>query len=180
MKDNNIQTGKNISPKKKRKFNIIDFIILVLILAIIATAVYAFLPFSQIKKLWATNEVAFSYTVELKGVDIDYIDNIKNGDSVINSNTNNSMGTVSGVADPTKSYTLGYKENNDDNEAIQAVIIESMDKYDVKIYISATAQYEKNIGYTVNGCRVAVGEELELRFPKYSGKAYCTAIVQSK
>ena len=47
------------------------------------------------------------------------------------------------------------------------------DKYNITVYISTTAEYEKGVGYTVNGRRIAVGEAIEMRFPEFSGVGYC-------
>ncbi len=177
MNGNNVSpttTGTVINKKKKRKFNVIDFFILLLIIVIIGAVIYAFSPWSQIKKLWSTDEITFQYAVELKNVDAQFIQLIQSGDSVVNSISKNSLGTVTNIDASQKSYELHYKEGVDGT--VQGVLIESADKYDIVVYITTTAQYEKDVGYTVNGTRVAVGEELALRFPQYAQNGYCISI----
>lgn len=181
--NNNVspRMNKNSMKKEKRKFNIIDFFIFLIILAVIAALVYAFSPWSQIKKLWKTNEVTFKYAVELKEVDDGFINLIKAGDTVINSVTKNSLGTVDRIGTISKSTVLDYVEvekesPNGMTTTYQGVLTEKPDKYDIIVYITATAEYEEGIGYTVNGSRVAVGEELYFRFPNYESNGYCIAI----
>ena len=178
--------NKNISPsakrnaasKQKRKFNIIDFFILLIILAVVAALVYAFSPWSQIKKLWKPNQTTFQYAVELKEVDDEFINLIKTGDGVINAVTKNSMGTVDRVSEPTRSTFLDYQYDTAEEGAgtYKGVLVEKPDKYDIIVYVTATAEYESGVGYTVNGSRVAVGEELFFRFPHFEYSGYCIAV----
>ena len=115
--NNNVSQNNNrgVAKKTKKKFNIIDFFILVIILAVIAALVYAFSPWSHIKKLIKPNEVAFQYAVELKGVDDEFINLIKAGDPVINKVSKNSLGTIDRIGSITHSTFLDYvEETNED------------------------------------------------------------------
>ena len=62
----NNTNGSTINQKKiKRKFNIVDFLVLILIVAIIGLAVYAVIYWTNVKSLWATNTMDdFQYAVE--------------------------------------------------------------------------------------------------------------------
>ena len=180
--NNNISpnTNRNAAKKPKKKFNVIDFFILLIILAVVAALVYAFSPWSQIQKLWKPNQTTFQYAVELKEVDGEFINLIKAGDSVINSVNKNSMGTVDRVGEPTRSTVLDYQPNDvpaeDGTVTYKGVLVEKPDKYDIIVYVTATAEYEKGEGYMINGSRVAVGEELFFRFPHFEYSGYCIAI----
>lgn len=174
MSSKNISHNGNSAVKKKRRFNFIDFLIILLIVALIAVLIYAFSPWSQIKKLWASNEVILDYTVEIRGVDDEFVDLIKNGDSAINSVTKSSLGTVTAIGGIEKNTELDYTVAEDGT--VQGVLSESPDKYDITVHIRATAEYEVGKGYSVNGCRVAVGEELFFRFPRYSCSGFCVAL----
>lgn len=170
MNNNNIAPNNK---KNKRKFNVIDFFIIVIILAVVAVLIYTISPWSQIKKIWSTDEVTFNYAVELRGVDANFISLIKEGDAVINSVTKDSFGKVTGIENVTKSQTISYTK---DENGAQGVLVDNSNLYDITVHISATAEYEEGVGYTVNGCRVAVGEQLFFRFPNYEGSGYCVAI----
>jgi hypothetical protein len=169
----NVNVNKSTVAKKKRKFNVVDFFILVIIVALIAVIVYSFSSWSQIKKLWTAEEVTIDYTVELRGVDESFIDLIKKKDAVIDSVSKNSLGKVTTVESIKKSSVLGYK---DGGETIEGILVEYPDKYDITVRITAKADYEKGVGYSVNGCRIAVGEEIFCRFPKLSCTGYCVGL----
>lgn len=179
--NNNISrnTKSTSASKQKRKFNIIDFFILLIILAVVVALVYAFSPWSQIKKLWKPNQTTFQYALELKEVDDEFITLIKAGDSVINSVTKNSMGTVDRVGEPTRSTFLDYqKETSSEDGTVRykGVLVEKENKYDIIVYVTTTGEYEKGVGYSVNGSRIAVGEELFFRFPHFEYSGYCIAV----
>ncbi len=180
MNNANNNSAKN-HKKPKRKFNIVDFLILLLILTVIATAIFAIASWSSIEKLWTSNKVSLQYTVELRGVDAEFINNIKPGDAVSDSVTKTQLGTVNRVDSIEKYTVLSYeakevsKEDGSLETVYNGVNAEYGDKYNVTVYISSTAEYVKGTGYTVNGTRVAVGEVLNLRFPKFSSTAYCIA-----
>jgi len=174
--NNNIspKTNRNNAAKQKRKFNIIDFFILLIIVAVVVALVYAFSPWSQIKKLWKPNQTTIQYAIELKEVDDEFISLIKAGDGVINSVTKSSMGTVDRVGEPTRSTVLNY--TSEEGDTYKGILVEKPDKYDIIVYVTATAEYEKGVGYTVNGSRIAVGEELFFRFPHFEYSGYCIAV----
>lgn len=170
--NNNINKS-DIKEKKKHKFNIVDFLILLLVVSIIGTAIYAVFAWSDIKALWATSSKEILYVVELRGIDQDLVDNIKGTDVVIDSVSKNQLGIVqSANSDPYS--TLGYTVDTDGE--YKATMITDGSKFNITITISATAEYEKDIGYTVNGTRIAVGEVLDLRFPQLASTAYCVHI----
>ena len=175
MNNNASHTGNNaLINKKKRRFNVIDLLILLVIAVIIFVTVYAISPWSQLQKLWNENEVTLRYAVEIRGVDSKFINLIEEGDVAVNSVSKSSLGTVSSIESIEKSTALDYTV--DESGVAHGVLTEYPDKYDITVHITATAKYEAGVGYTVNGCRVAVGEELYVRFPEFSCSGYCVAI----
>lgn len=180
-----MNNNPNISAAKqkntKRKFNIIDFLVLIIILAVVGASIYAVISWSNIKKLWSTSTVELQYTVEIRGVDKAFINNIRAGDIVTDAVSKNQLGTVDRV-DSAK-YTVFdcvEKEVPTEDEQSSTVVYEGAlseypDKYNITVYVSSTAEYEKGIGYTINGRRIAVGEAIEMRFPEFSSVAYCVA-----
>ena len=164
----------NTTAKRKRKFNIIDFFIVLIALMLIAVLVYAISPLSQLKKLFNHEDVKLEYVVEIKGVGKDFCDLINKKDSVINNVTKNSLGVVSSIDKIDASTTLSYQI--DENNNISGVLVEEQQKYDITVRISAEADYQEGVGYTVNGCRIAIGEEIFLRFPQFASSGYCVAI----
>ena len=181
MNNNNTNSSQTKSRKINRKFNIIDFLIVVLIAAVIGVSIYAIVSWSNIKSLWSSSTVNLQYTVELRGVDADFINNIKAGDAVTDAVSKNQLGIVDRVDSIEKYTVLNYApvttENGDGTTTTtyNGVLSEYPEKYNVTVYISSSAEYEKDIGYTINGRRIAVGEALELRFPEFSSIGYCIA-----
>ena len=179
--NNKINKIDEKTKKIKHKFNIVDFLILLLVVTIIGTSIYTIVAWSDIKALWSTSSKGIQYVVELRGVDDDFINNIKKNDMVIDAVSKNQLGTVQN-ADSIKPYEiLNYEKisKEDGSVSYTGKLAEDKTKYNITVYISATAEYEKGIGYTVNGRRVAVGEVLELRFPNFASTAYCVSISES-
>ena len=172
---NNTSHNSTITQKKpKRKFNFIDFLIILVVVAIVGILIYVFSPWSQIEKLWTNNKVELTYFVEIKDVDIAYIESIKEGDGVINSVNKSSLGTVSEISKLEKAYVYDYVLN--EQGEMTCIRSEHPQKYNITLKIVATAEYDKGVGYSVNGRRIAIGELLDLRFPQYTCSGTCTQI----
>ena len=159
----------NVTTKKKKaRFNIIDLLLILIVIAMIATMIYLFVPGNIFENLSAEREQEIQYTVEILGVDQDFINNIKENDNVIDVVSKASIGTVMAV-----SYDTNYSELKYNEESGEGIMVSYPDKYNLIVTISAEALYNAGEGYSVDGCRIAVGEKLSLRFPDYSCEAYC-------
>ena len=183
MNNNVTSNSKTKQKNTQRKFNIIDFLVLILIITVIVGSIYAVISWSDIKSLWSTSTVDLQYIVEFRGVDQAFIDKINNGDIVIDAVSKNQLGVVDSVASIDKYKVLDYRlipEKNDNGTIIPATYIGELvsypDKYNITVYISSTAEYKEGVGYSINGRRIAIGEKLEMRFPEFSGIGYCTNI----
>ena len=174
--NNNSHNNTLTQKKPKRKFNFIDFLIILVVVAIIGILIYVFSPWAHIEKLWTNNKVELTYFVEIKDVDIAYIESIKEGDGVINSVSKNSLGTVSEISKIEKAYVYDYVLN--EQGEMTCIRSEHPQKYNITVKVVATAEYEEEIGYSVNGCRVAIGEMLDMRFPQYTCSGACTQIYE--
>ncbi len=164
-------TPRNNGGRKKARFNIIDFLIIIVVLLLVATIVYVFLPSSWIEKISSDKTVDIQYTIEIKGIDEAFLNNIRENDTVLNSVNKGNIGTVTAVDYSTQHKQLEY------NEAEQAGVLSVFpDKYDIIVTISAKAQFTENEGYTVNGTRIAVGEKISARFPDYVCEGYCISV----
>ncbi len=171
-----VKKKKNKAPNtKQRKFNFVDFLLIVLVLAIIAGAVYLFSPGSFINKLGSAKQGTLSYTVEIQGVDGEYLNKIKENDVVVDSVSKNTLGTVAAVDYNTKQTVLEYAEQADGSYV--GVLSEYPDQYTVLVTVTAPAEYVAGDGYFVNNCRIAVGEGLALRFPDFAAEGYCISLI---
>ena len=168
----NVSNNKNGTVKTKRKFNVVDFFIVVIIIVLIAILIYSFSPWAQIKKILTGSEVTVDYEVIIREVDADMIDQIQKNDEVINSITKTSLGKVTKIESVEESVILKY----DGSE--EGKFVKYPDKFDITVRITAKADYEKGVGYSVNGCRIAVGEEVFFRFPKFTASGYCIELAE--
>ena len=166
-----VSLGKTKRKKRNGRFNLIDFILVVLVLLVIAILVQVFSPISLIKNLTTNQTKEIQYTVEFLGVDQEFINRIQSEDTVINSVSKNNMGTVVAV-----DYNTKYSELQYVSESEEGKLAEYPNKYNLVVTISATANYVKESGYSVNAQRIAVGERLALRFPNYAAEGYCIGL----
>lgn len=162
--------NKDGGKKKRFKFNFIDFLLILLVLAIIASVVYIFAPFSWIRQENGT--VSLQYTLEIQAVDEAFIENINENDILIDSVSKNVIGSVVAVDYSTQHSVLKYDESS--REGILSVIPE---KYNLIVTVSTeNAVYNEGEGYSVNGCRIAVGEKINAKFPNYVTDCYCIGV----
>ena len=132
---------------------------------------YVFLPSSAIRSITADKTVEIDYAIEIIGVDEEFIDNIKQDDTVLDSVSKSNLGTVTAV-----DYSIQYTELKYSEEEDSGVLSPVLGKYNVIVTVSATAEYEEGKGYSVNGTRIAVGEKINARFPDYVCEGYCISI----
>ena len=159
--------------KKQGRFNLIDFLIVLIILSLVASIVYLFSPVSLVRRFLAKESQNIYYTVEFQGVDEAFISKITENQTVVHSVSKNAMGTVTAVDYNTK-YTelqLAY----DEEEAV-GVLAEYPNRYNVVVTIYSESEYVEGSGYSVNGQRIAVGEKMALRFPDYAGEGFCIGL----
>lgn len=168
----------NKEKKKKKGFNFVDILLILIALAIVGGVVYLFSPMSFLKDLTSKINGTLDYTVEIRNVDIMFIENIKENDIVIDSVSKNTLGTVSAIDHNTKYTELDYQESEDGQ--YEGVLLEYPDRYNISVTITANADFVDGQGYEVNNCRVAVGEKLTLRFRDFVCEGYCVYVTPSK
>lgn len=171
MNGNNNVPAKKTRGIKQRKFNVIDFLLIVIALLVVAALVYFFLPSTVIKTITADKSEEIQYSIEILGVDEQFLDNINEDDVVLDSVTKSNIGTVTAI-----DYGILHTQLKYDEENQVGVLSPVAGKYNVIVTITATAQFEDGVGYTVNGTRIAVGERINARFPNYVCESYCISI----
>ena len=170
--------NSNSKPQRQKsnrryKFNFVDLILILLCVAIIAGCAYIFSPNFKFDLFSKKEAVDLQYVVEIQGVDEEFIEKIKENNAVIDSVSKNSMGTVVAVDYSTKYSELSYTKIEDE---YVGVLVEHPTKYNLIVTITATGEHEKEAGYSINACRIAVGERLNLKFPDFTCECYCIAI----
>lgn len=164
-----VKTTKAQGARKYGKFNFIDaLLILIVIAAIIIVASY-FLP--EITSGFTRNDdVKITYVVEFKGVDNDFVTKIKTENKVFEASKNYGFGTVKAVENDNYNI-LVYNETSG-----VAELKPHPEFKNIIVTVECIATYVDGEGYSVSGERIAVGKQLNLRFPEFSGSGYCIDI----
>jgi hypothetical protein len=157
--------------KIKYRFNVIDIILL----CVIAISLFSivFLVFYKgdgnlSEKSDSTVEIV--YTVKQTEIPDILRGKINMGDSAVLSDNQKTMGQVIDFQ-----YTDSiYKYIDPSTELTSQMVYPG--KIDVSVKISATATKSEDGIYRVNGQLVNVGEEIDLRFPFYTGKMVCVSV----
>ena len=159
--------SKTTRAKKSRegKFNVVDFFLLLIVLAIIAILVVYFIPGAS-DRIAATDKTDITFTVEFKGVDSDFVANVNAGDTVYDSSKNFMLGTVKAVEN--YAYTVPVYNGSEVAEMREVEGLKNL-----VVTVTASAVYTDEEGYSVNGERIAVGCAYNISFPHFSGEAYC-------
>lgn len=161
------------TPAKKRKlsFNFIDVALIVIALAGIAVLVFFFSK-NDIVSTNREEKVNIEYTVRLSPVREEYINLIKIGDTLINTDIMQSVGEVTNVTNSDCLYE-GYDSTG------APVYTPYPGMKTVVVTIRAEAIKTKT-GYIVNGYDVVIGESMTFRVPDFTGTGVCVSISESK
>ena len=176
--------GTVVQKNKKGKFNFVDLTLVIVTVLLVGVIIYLFSPISLIKN-WISKETKnIRYEVEFTNVDKQFIENIKAGDTVIDSVSKSPLGTVAVDVDHNTKYSvLGAVPVSTENQEnttnkYTGVMIEYPDRYNVRVIIEAEAGFNEGKGYTINSTRIAVGEKLSLKFPNFVGVGYCVNVIE--
>ena len=171
------QEPKKAKGSKKRSFNVVDVILSLMILTFLSVAVFWFASNSDFT--WGSGQSAqLEYTIEISGISQEMAANIKVGDQVL---------------DGENGYVIGSVTNTEIDDCVEYVYNESSGRIEAVAYtdegsslavrknllvtITAGAQYSAGKGYTVNGYRVAVNQDMKLCFPRYTGEGQCISLI---
>jgi len=140
--------------KTRRRFNVIDALIILIVIGLIAGVAYRYNIAGKIINNAQEQKVIVSYLI--KGVRGTTVDSIQVGDVEYFSNTKAELGTIITKGTPTKS--LEYF--NDENGDIQ--VSENEEKYDIRIEIEAYGQMTDE-GFMLHGTQyLAPNSEIEI------------------
>jgi hypothetical protein len=159
--------------KKKKRFNLIDAFVLLIILALISGTVY----FSIRNNKEFHSELRtknITYTVLLENVDKDFLNVFETDGHVLNSSTLEYIGKISKIKTEKSAILTDKAEKNDSGEGYTIIKKTYDDVYDVYITLTSKASMdERGIAY-IDRQRITVGACVPLRFENYSHNAYIT------
>ncbi len=158
---------------KRGRFNIVDALLILVMLALCFAALYIADPFNWFSAN-TVRDTTLKYVVEIKEVNDDVKTNVKVGDRVFNSHTNNDIGKVTFLKTQ-PSYRWEYVEGG--AEMIKKTVA---GKSDVFVTVDVICTYEKGVGYTVDGQQIAVGMPITVRTSGFVGSGYVVSIEEVK
>ena len=159
-----------IKPQKPKspKFNLFDVVIIsVLVLAIIIPIILV-IRSGQDNNASGTKEI-LEYKIRIDDVGTDSASKISKKQTVIDSVTGKTLGTVKSVDSSAHSYR-NYTQTDDGD--IEAVVDESGHYY-IELTIRSNAVYNDVEGYTVQGERIAIGKVFNIRLPNFEATGIC-------
>lgn len=159
---------ENLNEKSKRKFrfNVIDVIIILAVVAVIAVCV---LLFGMLSDSSNADTVRIEYVVQLSQIRSEISDNIKVGDTLIDSASKYNIGTVKSVE------KFPYTEMTVNTATSEPVLAEYPEHYYIRVTVQADAQYN-GVYYSIGGFRISTGLKIYTRFPDFLGEGYCISL----
>lgn len=162
--------------EKKRAFNVVDIVLILMILTAAVIAVFFFAPNANWN--WgAAQHVQVEYTVEITGISKEMAAGISVGDQVFDGESHYAIGTVSNT-EIDDGFEFVYNEASGRIEAV--AYADEGDASSVRktmlVTITADAKYTQGSGYSVNGYRIAVNSDMSLCFPGYVGEGQCVSV----
>ena len=166
---------KNIG-KDIKKFNVLDVIIIVAVAFVATIALMLTIPKIQ-HRAKADEKTRISYSVTFYDVDANIVEqlSISNGQTVTDAVSGIALGKVDGDKQIEEAYCYALNPVADENGNYTVVKQKDvLGKTNITVTIEADAVYSEGKGYEIDGYRIAIGKEMQMRFPNYMGTGVCT------
>ena len=138
---------------RNKKFNIIDVIIILVVLAIICVGVYVYFTKFAKSDVVNTNTADIRFTIEVNGISEDAANSFNIGDSVTFGETTSGRGIIENVE--VVNYRMITKNTKDGTIAWADV----PDEYTARVTITSTVT-KSETAYTSGNETIAVGREM--------------------
>lgn len=154
---------------KKRKPGFLDFLVILVVLALIGAAVYYFTHNTVGDSATSTGSQEITYVLEVKDVNKDFADQIIIGDGLYYTESNAYLGKVTSAEEIPYEIDRYQADTN-------TVVPEAVEgKYNARITVKAKADISES-ATTVNGVNVMVGSDLSVRTSTVGGSSYCVEL----
>ena len=177
-----MENNKRKTSQKGWKFNLLDVVIIILIIAFVGASVAMLIP--RVTDFFGNGgNVTVIYTVVFSEVDEDLLEagaGIYDAETAKDKSTGRVLGTVIGDALLDNCYEFVIKDGteNKDVPSLESVIIEG--KKSLTVTLTASATYKEGSGYEINGQRIACNTELDMIFPNFTGRGICTVVTEER
>ena len=159
--------------KKKIRFNVIDAIIILIILAIIGAAVYLIVTDMQNKRN-SRQTGNIDFTVRISSVDENALSLFKPNTIVKDSVTGEVLGEIVAVNSEKTRYFGNVAIPNEDGNGYTIPVSEYSDKYDVYVTVLATAGKDTRGIHYVGNTKILVGSTVYFKIPSFTSVSYIT------
>ncbi|MBE6664787.1 MAG: DUF4330 family protein [Ruminococcaceae bacterium] len=162
-----------VEKRKKARFNWIDALIVIFILAVIATAAYFLI--GSFKPDENQGGEDFKIEIRIENVKKESLESLESlsllqPETVVkDAVTGEEIGKIFSVRTEKSRYYGGLVE---DENGYTLGTAESEDEYDVYITISTDAEQDSRGIYTVNGIRMLIGETVHFKIKSFAATAY--------
>lgn len=146
----------------KRKINFLDFLLIILVIAIISAAVVTVIRSNPGSISGGDKDIV--YTVKCEMLDAGIATMLHIGDSIYDNETNQLLGSVVSVTEPT--YITAYDKNGTPFDT---------GKINITLTLKASVWVEDGV-YTIDKYRITAGKTLDFHTDKVSVSGYCSAI----
>ena len=154
--------------KKKVKFNIMDALILIAVLAVAAVLLYVFV-FSESGEGLNDDAYTLTYVVEISRLNEEFADRVAVGDAVVESAKKLPIGTVVAIEKHPHEH-LGEKAKDG------SVTLTTVEGFcDLYVTIEAPASLS-GISYNINGYELRVGTKIYLSFSDLVSEGHCISL----
>ncbi len=159
----------NNMASKKHTFNLIDFLIVLTAIALVFALINYFLHNNNIFS--SKNNSNINFVLKLDNVSKDFHGNIKIGDTVYDSKTEQIMGVITRLE---YNDCIEYSYNKNTHSFVKNTLPQNETIY---ITINSDANFE-NGRYYIGNDYICAGKTVYIRLPKYSADTICTGIRQ--
>lgn len=155
---------------KNKRFNFVDAILLIIILAIVGIVIYT--SVAPITKQMFSSSFEVEYVMQIRGVRREFNNKITEGDRVVETETLKQIGTVTRAVYSASKF-VGTASDG------RTVTSDYPGMYDVTITVRATAEMPSGM-YEVNSFPITAGKTIPFRVPDFIGEAVCVSISEVK
>ncbi len=148
---------------RKRKPNIIDFVILLAVLAVLATVVYRIVVRTD-----GQEEVRIRYVLEVPEIQTEFSSKVAAENPVFSYTDEREIGVVTAVS-TTPAY---YKGTDKDGNPVYT----EMEDYSILYVTIESDAVQTDTGYIVGGHTMQVGTSLAVQFPELYCEAQCISV----
>ena len=170
------RTTRTRSARKRGKFNFVDACLMLCLLAVVFVVISYFLP--GITSYFTKNEeYTVIYKIEFRGVDSDIdMSNITDGMNVYDTINNYEIGTVKGKISVEPHMILANSGEQDKNGDFEGTLVAHPKLKNIVVTIEGKAIYSADDeSFLINGQRIAVGREFNVRMGGFTGVGYCVS-----